>query len=72
MVPNLAGIQLLGRQEALQKAIPIHQVNFQVLDAHGDVKVNDLLDAPLIKTIQEVETSFLARNHRGYDLPAYP
>ena len=62
LVPNVAGVLLLGRQETLRKSIPTHQVNFQVLDARGDVKVNDLLDGPLIKTIQEIETRFAARN----------
>lgn len=62
LVPNVAGVLLLGRQEVLRKSIPTHQVNFQVLDAQGDVKVNDLLDGPLIKIIQETEARFAARN----------
>ena len=62
LIPNVAGVLLLGRQETLRKSIPTHLVNFQVLDARGDVKVNDLLDGALIKTIQEIETRFAARN----------
>lgn len=62
LVPNVAGVLLLGRQETLRKAVPTHQTNFQVLDPRGDVKVNDLLEGPLIKTIQEIEARFSARN----------
>jgi ATP-dependent DNA helicase RecG len=62
LVPNVAGVLLLGRLSALRKAIPTHQVNFQVLDPVGDVKVNDLMDGPLLKVIQDIENRFAARN----------
>jgi len=62
LVPNIAGVLLLGRLHALRKAIPTHQVNFQVLDPTGDVKVNDLLDGPLLKVIQDIENRFAVRN----------
>ena len=62
LMPNVAGVLLLGRPNALRKAIPTHQVNFQVLDPAGDVKVNDLLDGPLLRVIQDIENRFAARN----------
>lgn len=62
LVPNVAGALLLGRLNALRKTIPTHQVNFQVLDPVGDVRVNDLLDGPLLKVIQDIENRFAARN----------
>ena len=62
LVPNVAGVLLLGRLSALRKTIPTHQVNFQVLDPVGDVKVNDLLDGPLLRVIQDIENRFAARN----------
>lgn len=62
LVPNIAGLLLLGRLSSLQKFIPTHTVNFQVLDASGNVKVNDAFQEPLLKVIEEIESRFRARN----------
>ena len=62
LVPTIAGILLLGREEVLHQALPNHEVRFQVLDAQGNVKVNDVFRLPLLRVIQEVETRFSARN----------
>ena len=61
LVPNIAGLLLLGHEEAVRKFIPTHMVHFQVLDSSGDVKVNDDLAFPLIKCIDEIESRFLSR-----------
>ena len=61
LVPNIAGLLLLGHEEAVRKFIPTHMVHFQVLDSSGDVKVNDDLALPLIKCIDEIESRFLSR-----------
>ena len=62
LIPNVAGLLLLGRTSSLEKYIPTHVVHFQVLDAHGDVKVNDAFCEPLLKIIEEIESRFRARN----------
>jgi ATP-dependent DNA helicase RecG len=61
LVPNIAGLLLLGHEESVRKFIPTHMVHFQVLDSSGNVKVNDDLAFPLIKCIEEVESRFLSR-----------
>jgi ATP-dependent DNA helicase RecG len=61
LVPNIAGLLLLGRKESLRRFIPTHEAAFQVLDLHGDVRVNDFFHAPLVTTIEEIQTRFDAR-----------
>ncbi|MEW6173345.1 MAG: RNA-binding domain-containing protein [Bacillota bacterium] len=62
LVPNVAGLLLLGRTDVLQEIIPTHEVYFQVLDALGNVKVNDSFRWPLLRSLEEVESRFTARN----------
>jgi len=62
LVPNLAGLLLLGREEVLREMIPTHEVFFQVLDGQGNVKVNDVFRKSLIETLDGLEARFAARN----------
>ena len=62
LVPNVAGLLLLGREEALRDLLPTHAVHFQVIDAQSNVRVNDTLTGPLLRVIEETETRFFARN----------
>lgn len=62
LAPNAAGLLLLGREEALHRFLPTHEVAFQVLDARGGVVVNDFFHDPLLKTLEAVEERFAARN----------
>jgi ATP-dependent DNA helicase RecG len=61
LVPNMAGLLLLGRQPALERLIPTHEAAFQVLTAEADVRVNDFFRLPLIALIEEVQQRFDAR-----------
>jgi len=63
LVPNVAGLLLLGREEALAKYVPTHEVHFQVLDAQGKVRVNDTFRRPLLWVLGEIEARFSARNN---------
>ena len=62
LVPNVAGLLLLGHEDALRDLLPTHGVHFQVIDAQGNVRVNELLAGPLLRVVEEIETRFLARN----------
>jgi len=62
LVPNLAGLLLLGHEEVLREVTPTHEVFFQVLDEQGNVKVNDVFHGPLIQLLDELEKRFEARN----------
>lgn len=62
LVPNHAGLLLLGRREAIESALPTHEVRFQVIDAGGDVRVNDVFRGPLVWIVEELEARFSARN----------
>jgi ATP-dependent DNA helicase RecG len=62
IVPNVAGLLLLGREDVIADVIPTHQVHFQVIDAQANVKVNDPFQTPLLKTLQEIGSRFAARN----------
>jgi ATP-dependent DNA helicase RecG len=58
--PTVAGLVLLGREAALRRHLPTHEVAFQVLDG-TDVRVNDFYRAPLLKTFERIEEQFNAR-----------
>ena len=62
LIPNVAGLLLLGREEILRRVLPTHGVHFQVIDAQGNVKVNDTFYSPLLSVLQELESRFAARN----------
>ena len=53
---------MAGREEALRRYLPTHEVAFQVLDAQGNVLVNDFFHSPLPETLDEIERRFAARN----------
>lgn len=61
LVPNIAGLLLLGREEVLRRLVPTHEVAFQVLAENADVRVNDFFRKPLLETIEELEKRFDAR-----------
>ncbi|MBM3335836.1 AAA family ATPase, partial [Candidatus Sumerlaeota bacterium] len=62
LIPNVAGLLLLGRESALRRLIPTHEVAFQVLDAGGGVPANEWFHGPLLKTLEAIEERFKARN----------
>jgi ATP-dependent DNA helicase RecG len=59
--PNIAGLLLLGRQEALERLLPTHEAAFQILTASGDVRMNDFFQLPLLELIEEIQKRFDAR-----------
>ena len=61
LVPNVAGMLLLGREVALRQAVPSHEVAVQVLQVRGEVLVNDWFTSPLLRTLEAVEDRFNAR-----------
>lgn len=62
LVPNVAGMLLLGREEALRRTVPACAVAYQVLGRTGEVVVNDWFHSPLLKTLEAIEGRFEARN----------
>lgn len=62
LVPNIAGLLLLGREPVLRNVLPTHAVHFQVLDAQQQVKANDAFHGPLLQTLEHLEARFAARN----------
>ena len=62
LVPNLSGLLLLGREDVLRDLVPTHQVFFQVLDAQGNVKVNDAFRGSVTEILDSLEARFSARN----------
>jgi len=62
LVPNIAGLLLLGKKEVLRDVLPTHEVHFQVLDAQGNVKVNNTFHEPVLHVLHELESRFATRN----------
>lgn len=58
---RVAGLLLLGREEALRRLLPTHEVAFQAMSGIR-VNVNDFLRWPLIKVSDELTSRLDARN----------
>ena len=55
--PTLAGLLVLGREQALRMYVPAHEVAFQVLQG-TEVRANEFFRKPLLQTFEEVERLF--------------
>lgn len=60
MIPTVAGMLILGKQAALHRSLPSHEVAFQVLEG-TEVRVNEFRRTPLLKTFEWVEQQFRPR-----------
>ncbi|MBI4586091.1 MAG: putative DNA binding domain-containing protein [Planctomycetes bacterium] len=59
-IPTVAGLLILGKEEALSRHLPAHETAFQLLDG-TDVKMNEFRRAPLLKTFEWIHDQFSAR-----------
>ncbi len=60
-VPTVAGLLLVGREEALRAFLPAHEVAFQVLE-RGEVRLNEFYRWPLLRVFERVMEAFSVRN----------
>lgn len=58
---RVLGLLLFGREEALRRLLPTHEVAFQVLSGQK-VEVNDFFRWPLLRVVDELLARFRARN----------
>ena len=58
---RLLGLLLFGREAALARFLPTHEIAFQVLRGI-DVEVNEFFRWPLFRSMEEIESRFRARN----------
>jgi|UniRef100_A0A7V2AZD0 ATP-dependent DNA helicase RecG len=58
---RVLGLLLFGKEEALRRLLPTHEVAFQVLKGQK-VEVNDFFHWPLLRVLEECERRFTARN----------
>ncbi|MFW6012326.1 MAG: ATP-binding protein [bacterium] len=58
---RVLGLLLFGREEALRRHLPAHEVAFQELRG-TDVEVNDFFRWPLLRAMEELEARWRARN----------
>jgi len=54
LTPNVAGLLLLGRPDVLRRLLPTHGVFFQVLDAPGNVVVDETPLGPVTKSRMQI------------------
>ncbi len=57
---TLTGLLLFGREQALRRLIPTHEVAFQVVE-DTEVRVNDFMRSPLIRVSEDIYSRFQAR-----------
>lgn len=58
---RLAALLLFGKEEALRRFVPAHEVAFQILRGL-EVEVNDFFRWPLLRVMEEIEARIRARN----------
>lgn len=58
---RVLGLLLFGREEALRRLLPSHEVAFQALSGQ-QVEVNDFFRWPLLRVMDEILARFRARN----------
>jgi ATP-dependent DNA helicase RecG len=58
---RLAALLLFGKEDAIRRFVPSHEVAFQVLRGL-DVEVNDFFRWPLLRVMEELEARIRARN----------
>jgi ATP-dependent DNA helicase RecG len=58
---RVAGLLVLGREEAIARLVPTHEVAFQVLSGTR-IAVNEFFRLPLIRAAEEIARRFDARN----------
>ncbi|HEX6901073.1 MAG TPA: hypothetical protein VF789_15220 [Thermoanaerobaculia bacterium] len=61
---RVLGLLLFGREEALRKFLPTHEVAFQVFSGL-EVEVNEFLRWPLLRVMEELLSRFRARNREA-------
>lgn len=59
-IPTVTGLLLLGKEAALRRHLPTHEVAFQVLEGTS-VRVNEFYRLPLLRLFERVMEQFLSR-----------
>lgn len=62
LLPTVAGVLLLGRDEAIRRLVPTHEAAFQVLREDRQVAVNRVFHEPLLKLFERLEQRLQAHN----------
>lgn len=61
LIPTMTGLLLVGKKSSIEQFIPTHSTSFQVLTG-TDVRLNEDFTAPLLKTIEKINTYLEAWN----------
>lgn len=60
-VPTLTGLLMVGREDAIRRLVPSHEIAFQVLDGE-EVRTNEFRRLPLLRAFEWIETIFTPLN----------
>jgi ATP-dependent DNA helicase RecG len=61
LIPTVAGLLVVGREETLRNVLPAHEVAFQVLEG-SEVRVNEFYRWPLMRIFERIMEAFAVRN----------
>lgn len=62
--PTVAGLLVIGRERAIARHLPSHEVMFQVFDG-ADLRVNDAWRGPLLRVFVAIEAHLRVRNEQN-------
>ncbi len=63
LIPVVAGLLLLGREERLLQLLPTNQTAFQVIRGDAQIATNERMHAPLLRIIEGLEQRYEARKN---------
>lgn len=64
VVPTVAAVLLVGREEVLRRSLPTHEVRFQVFGEDQTVRVNESHRGPLLQVLDSIQQRFDVRNQQ--------
>jgi ATP-dependent DNA helicase RecG len=63
LIPTIAGLLLIGRESSLRRAVPGHEIAFQVIDTRAAVSVNAWFHGPILESIDAIQQLFQVVYH---------
>lgn len=62
--PTIAGLLMLGKEEAIAENTPSHEIAFQMFSGL-DLRINDYMKVPLLKALERITGYFTANNNEN-------
>lgn len=62
LVPTVTGILAVGKEDAIRRFIPTHELGIQIFDANGSLTLNEFFKLPVVRLLRHIEDILKVRN----------